>query len=71
MTVRDDESVLKKVNVSWKQNEEGIGYFLGNEDIRIPRVYVLKTMGILVLMLRLIGNTEIKRSVRLKVLYSK
>jgi len=71
MTIRDDESVLKKVNVSWIQNEESLGYFLGNEDIKIPRVYVLKTMGILVLMLRLIGNTEIKRSVRLKVLYGK
>jgi len=71
MTVIDDESVLKKVNVFWVQNEEGIGYFLGNEDIRIPRVYVLKTMGILVSMLQLIGNTEIKRSVRLKVLYGK
>jgi hypothetical protein len=71
MTIIDDGSVLKKVNIRWMQNKEVISYLLGGKDIRIPRLYdslrgiELNTIS----MLQSIGNNQIRESVRLKVLY--
>jgi hypothetical protein len=70
MTIIDDGSVLKKVNIRWMQNNEYVSYLLGGKDIRIIRLKVLRGIELYSLsMLQSIGNNQIRESVRLKVLY--
>jgi hypothetical protein len=58
MTIRDDGSVLKKVNIRWMQNNEYVSYILGGKDIRIIRLNVLRGIELYSLsMLQSIGNT--------------
>lgn len=72
MTIRDDGLVLKKVNIRWMQNKEVVSYILGGKDIRIIRLNVLRGIELYSLsMLQSIGNTQIRESVRLKVLYGR
>ena len=72
MTIRDEGLVLKKVNIRWMQNNEYVSYILGSKDIRIIRLNVLRGIELYSLsMLQSIGNTQIRESVRLKVLYGR
>jgi hypothetical protein len=72
MTIRNDGLVLKKVNIRWMQNNEYVSYILGGKDIRIIRLNVLRGIELYSLsMLQSIGNTQIRESVRLKVLYGR
>jgi len=72
MTILDDGLVLKKVNVRWMQNNKFVSYLLGGKDITIPRLNVLRDIQFSFLsMLQSINNNQIRKSVRLKVLYGK
>jgi hypothetical protein len=72
MTILDDGLVLKKVNITWMQNNEFVSYLLGGKDIRIIRLNVLRGIELYSLsMLQSIGNNQIRESVRLKVLYGR
>jgi hypothetical protein len=72
MTILNDGSILKKVNIRWMQNKEVISYLLGGKDIRIPRLKVLRGIELYSLStLQSIGDNQIRESVRLKVLYGR
>ena len=70
MTIIDDGSVLKKVNITWMQNNEYVSYLLGGKDITIPRLNVLRDIQFSSLsMFDSNSMNQIRQSVRLKVLY--
>ena len=68
MVIIDDGSVLKKVNIRWIQKDY-ILFILGNKDIMIPRLKNIEHYTIS--MSQLLCNTQIRESIRLKVLYGK